>query len=436
MSQEESNNKGTKEVGIQNSQFSEANRLHEFAFELTSLISKEDLKSKLWLTRSGLFVIECFREKIEEAFSVWFKKIAEINKTIESERIRRHLFGNEYPRSYYIMDGKRPVPGYLICVETRDLRKTGIRHYEGFPLDTKTFIHPKDPILESSPNVKGVSTTKGFQVILTHKNKEIAFSLESLSKFQVAMGDWRQVNEKFPVASESYRDAVLALSWLRPRIRQIPRKYHILVPAAYRDEKKFSYWSLKNIIFIGDERVLFDCYALRGKAYRSLFFNEIELLSKNPRFRQIGDIKLKGNPGPIFAVTEVNSVKINLSIRCLWAFQSAIDFRDPLEKIPPRYTVFDIIRRLSVLLPVSEPVDHSRIGAKTLEKVMTKDPVFRKSGHYLFVLDSHSTIYEIYRKDEWRPTQTSIPKMESKPIMENRKRRRFRRRRQKPVVDR
>src|SRR5690606_33823967 len=140
---------------------------------------------KLRMLAQGMFVDEGAQGELLEAYSSWYADYAMREKlpdTPDRERLKSKLFECLSRHTYYLLDGKALLCGRVLQGEITGVPTSLIPTFRGSLLDATTYIHMRDPILQSTEGIVATIGTTGLKVQVQTRKHSLTLDMVKLLK--------------------------------------------------------------------------------------------------------------------------------------------------------------------------------------------------------------------------------------------------------------
>ncbi|MBX7137110.1 MAG: hypothetical protein K1X83_03930 [Oligoflexia bacterium] len=359
-----------------------------FLLELTKHLGREQILSNLRVLTKGLFVSEPFAQTLVAKYQEWHKTVTGSFSQQSDERARKHLFGQEDPKVYYLIEGKQCLTGFLAALPFAQPDRLPIPHYPGSLIDAATQLHPKDPFLQSAAGIKAVTDlAKGLQFSLQVKRWEYRISPELLQRFSEMVIQSRRLNREFDQVQRGLRYALPALSTVLSRARLLRGKKKTLIPSKFRRDPKLKLVRFKRLYFVLlDENRIDHIYELRARNLVIFLRQELDLLKRDKHSQRIGGLSLAIKPGPSAGFISIKGHKLRISRRVFSRFlEGLLRLRESPAELPSHYTLRDAIKLLAQLLQQGTWIPKREIPQRIFEKLAGHETLIQ-SGQWYFII--------------------------------------------------
>ena len=364
-----------------------ADSVHLFIGAIGSLLPREELKNSIRVTPRGVFVEERGFHRLVEAYQLWLKNQTGGEVTKSTDKCIKRLFDTLQPPQYYLVEGKQCLLGFLVKCSIEQPQRYGIPFYLGSLLDTREYLHPRDPFLASMKNVEIFHKPLGLELKVPFKGKSIRLPAEVLKDFAALAQNSSKLLEKNPQAGRSLRDSLMVVIRLLGKTREISDKEPLLIPSRYRNKKDLKYFGLGSLVFVTERGgVLAGCYELRGKNFVLLVRNEVELSARAARGRQIGAIELPPRRSRFVGAIQVKHDRYWLHPRAFREFIDQAPHAPSLrESFSGPFTIFDCLKKMPFVFAAAGSADQRQVAAY-LAKPAPRGARFRVKDDWIFVI--------------------------------------------------
>lgn len=373
----------------------------EFFQNIRTLFHKDELARFLFVTKSGVVVAESFSAKLIDAYIPWLSQKADKNLDFSQSDIRRKIFLTPYPPAVYIMQGATVTIGFLIPCPTEQLRNSGMKIYEGIPLDTETNLNPKDPLFLEGKGIWCDPLPLGLTVSIERKGKVYQFPFTFIEQFRKWLSANDELRREFP--RRGMRDLVKQISRVCMRIRFFPKQIPLLIPSQYRNNRDIVLSFLRGAIFVSTaERKFTDVFGYRGKALRNLVRDEIQSSILNSDIRNLGPARVKNTQDGFLATVDIGGIIHKFGYSALYSFLEEIGHharanRNGLPgRLQTRFTVRDIIVQLAFMLTEAKPILWDKVPQGFRDMNHQSDVFLVVHGEWFFTVDRNKMVRTAY----------------------------------------
>lgn len=341
--------------------------ISEFLHTLSELVATADQKNHLRSTYDGIFIAMPFVKEIVNLFKNWFEKKTAGEITRTEKKCTKRLFGSITPQQYYLVEGKSCLMGYLIPYPVKEPQKLKLPYYLGSLLDTQTYLHPKDPLLEQLNGVTALTSNSGvrFQIKIRQQLFEVNTpSLTEFAKVISTASHHTNDNSKNMDQAPSLRTALPLFVKLFQHSRPLEQNWRLLIPAIYERQAGISFRQNRDWIFIvNNHSQLISCYQLHGRNLFRFIWREYVAFRQHSRSQRIGNFELRAKKSNYCGVFKLGNSIYVLPPQTLKQFIEQISASRKLrDGMPARYTVGDCLhkfcscfQRISLTQPQSRP---------------------------------------------------------------------------------
>jgi hypothetical protein len=368
-----------------------------FIDALPSLLTRQEIEAYYKLTPLGLFLVESELEHIVDLYKAWFEKSGLGLSQRSVEKAKRRLFEREQPEPYYIFEGKKPIPGYLITLRSKPKSST-LLQYRDKPLSALTQLHLRDPILYNTPGLISELDRDGLKMKVTLKGLAIYLDPNTPTVFYQIAKRSRALKKRFPNCADSVRSALPALVQLLQLSHPISRKRFHLLPTKARKGDEFLVCRAGPLMFMLNRTDhLSDLSELHASGLWDFLVQELNLTSELDGLRGIKSIRIKRtasqskitNRSKIVAELLTPTRSYLLPRAALINFISLIPDLQPTPKVAQKpSTLRDILVLLGDLFTKASKAQSERVAKRELRSV----------DNLQFVISSDLTIEAIRLK--------------------------------------
>lgn len=367
-----------------------------FFLELPNRLSTSRLNSAYRLTRDGLFVAE---EELESFFSLYQDWLQDLSAADESrrsiEKVRKKFLGNEQPKLWYLLDGKRVLLGVLLKGEIPEARNSRIPYYQANLLDPLDNLHPADPILQAIPGLKArISAREGLLLSFARLERAEAESVELREpELRACIKELRavpKIAQRYPTIKASLREALPVLQEIFRQARNLSANEQLLIPSSLEQKSNLRILQSHGVYFALEGSKLLATFSHRGSALKRFLKAELRELEKS-------GFVLKGftplaNRQDAVAKTWSEGLSFYVQGRALLLFATQIQRLPKLRKKMPRlFTSRELFQKFTELFRASRPINELQIlGA--LKHRRRPNTRYRRSGNWLFFISERSSI--------------------------------------------
>ncbi|RMG40011.1 MAG: hypothetical protein D6719_12190 [Candidatus Dadabacteria bacterium] len=368
-----------------------------FAVYLSETLDEEKRRRKLRVLKRGIFVHEELIDHIADVYTEWINSLSG-NKKLPREKAFKRLFGSELPDFYYIVEGKQALPGVLAEGEIPKPEKLDITVHHGSLLDTKDYLHPRDPLFENS---KGISSeldpVKGLKITLEAGKRSYLVNTAILTEFRELAANNNRLKREFPRMVKSVRFVPEALRHLLRKSRHISERRKVLIPASFRKERNIEIRRVGAIYFLIDgSGNIVKCYEIRGKNQAVFVRSELNALLSKGRNRKLGNFRFAGMKERYLGTLPIHELPLKVSRKILNQFIGMLEEHQiTFEKLPERYTVRDAVEALLAIIEKGSWLLERDVPRRILEQVREKSN-YLKSGEWIITVTRPDLISALY----------------------------------------
>jgi hypothetical protein len=361
--------------------------VHLFLDGLKDLFPRELLKDAVRITPHGLFVEKGSFQKVIEGYQAWLRKRTGGTVVKSVDKCVKRLFGSHEPPQFYLVEGKQCLLGYMVPCEVQQPQKYNLPFYLGSLLDTREYLHPRDPFLMELRGVEVTPKPQGVEVKFTAQRRSIRVAADVLKQFSQLAANSHKLLEKNSRAGTALRDSLEALIRLVGKAQPVMENEPLLVPSRNKERRGLSYLRLGTLVFVLERaETLVGCYELRGKNFQRMLRQELTALARNCRGHRIGAFELPKGRSKYLGSIEIKNEHYLVHPRAFSQFLDSIRGSAALrESFAGGFTVADCIKKMPYIFASSERVEPRQI-ANYLEKNAPRGARYRVRDEWIFVI--------------------------------------------------
>lgn len=382
---------------------------NEFYTELPKLIPSHELEKGVRLLKDGVFVDEGVEPSVLTAYERWVDK--QTGERISPEKIRRRLYGSRIPEKVYVLDGNRVLCGTVLNGGVVDPNRSPIAKYPVPPTSAKNSFHPRDRALSLIDGLRSrITNHEGLVIDVSGKAGKIEFDESFLVKFVQMLRNSKRILAEHPEVRGPIRDSLQLVKELLERAQ--PVEATGVVPTKFQKDDTVRYLKCKGftIICSASGRLL-GCYESKGRGLSSFVRAEAAQFGTDPAVRAVPGFEGKSARPQYLGKLWKKGHSYHLHIKAYYSLQRELERgSDPRFKLAKRYSVNDVIFRLSTLFSLalyeSEltllPVlgRHRQTGAK-----------YFRNGDWIFVITEKNVVTSCFKSREPLPAQPELEKL-------------------------
>lgn len=361
-----------------------------FVNEVKKLFPVSEIKENIRATHKGLFVSEAFSETLLKAYQVWFEKqtAGEIHKSLEKSKKR--LFGSLDPESYYLVEGKNCIIGFLVQYEMKEPLRYGLPYYLGVLSSKKVSIHQNDPILAALKDVEILSAASGGGIRFKVGNNYFVADQIALNYFLSTAQNSTRTMQEYPEITESLGVLSKAFVNLFRKSKLVPPDRILLVPENFQDKGKYTFRVLGSTVFVIDKKLnVISVYGTRGRDQYRLFRREFASF----RPKHIGSFEIYPDRHKLLGCFKYSERSYQLAAQALMDFANhMLDSPDKKDVLQGVITVRKVYQRFSEVFQTSQAIPKHLVKSY-LEKFKRPIAECRINGVWIFVI-SHDAVVE------------------------------------------
>jgi hypothetical protein len=410
-----------------------------FYLDLPNLIPQVELNSGFRHTRKGIFVSEDSEHSLISAYQKWLQEQTGKEKAKNEDKCRKRLYGTEDIKLFYLLDGKRCIPGHLLRgyagePSTPKKGKNSIPAYQGELLDPVAFLHPKDPFLQKMENVEyKFIPSVGSILYFSSKKATTKVSFDKLQQFADVARASKDLRKRFPEIVYSLRDCIKPLKELLATARPKKGKAPSIIPNEFAKLKPSLALTHGSLTFLLDkDSNLLATYHSKGPAFRKRLLIEIEqLVTQHPLTSVKGFTLLKGKQKNLGKV-RIKNASYQLEQNSFFHFLRLLLRSKSKNPLPHFITARDVMLRLISALRASkaptEEVEKELTGGRRIS-----GRSYRVSGKWVFVVSDKTNIAACFTRKGHYKEEPAPEHKKLKPASTSKaKKRRRARRKPKP----
>ena len=363
-----------------------------FFDSVSKLLPRHTVQDNLRVTSKGVFVQETTVATIVETYRDWQQQASGNAEKRSIEKVERKLFGEGERTLFYVLDGKKCLPGYLMLGGVSDPQKANIPRYSANLMDTAEYLHPRDPFLLTLAGVSSrLNPKEGFILEFNSNRRSVSIAEAGLLEFARALRLSPELLEQFPEAAKSLRYCIEPLRNILAQVHEAPAGQRFIVPERYLRRSDICYLRYKTMVFVVENNRVCDCYETRGKGLRAFIRKELAALSAANSLNIRGFEAKSGRPQYLGKLWQ-RGISFHVHNRAFSGFLRKLSASKNLKKkLPPRITVRQLLERFIPVFQSATAVEereiHSALGPN--RKPLSK---YRRSGNWLFVIVDKNVI--------------------------------------------
>ncbi len=352
--------------------------LDAFLGQIEVSLTKDDIARFLYLGSKHLFIVESFWSPFLSAYTHFLATLGQ-GGLVSKEKAEKKLFPEGVPISQYIFEGKQPLPVIAVDLAGIDTSKMRIRRYNGEPLQTGGYMHPKDPLLLAK---EGVVYSNGYFCVTRPDGIALRFNQDLAGQFKDMVDKLPEILTSYPQAGASLRFSVLGLVDALMSASIDRRKKPVLVPLGFNRQAHLL-WRYKNFYFVEQREValISDIFCPYGDEGASFFKREIGVLQRQSRPGKASLFKLR-HDGRVELETFHKTARIDY--RILRDFYGRIIRSRDSRKLSRFTSVKDLLVLLAKSVKAATPIPEHRLSRELKEKARG-DLVLKYGGWHFFV---------------------------------------------------
>ncbi|MFN8390304.1 MAG: hypothetical protein U0136_08450 [Bdellovibrionota bacterium] len=366
-----------------------------FLDRLPELLKSHEIQSSFRLTKQGVFVDESAVPRLYEAYQQWLSKAAGEPETRTLEKCKKRFFGTEEPKLYYVLDGNRCLAGFLLRDEITDPKRIKLPVYQANLQDTLESLHHRDPFLSSLEKVKTRMTThEGFVIELLCGARRFEVNEEGVREFAHVLRSSPRLLARFPDAKKALRYVLDPMRQVLEQAHALSPTHSLLVPERLKSKPELTMLRAHGMTFaVQQQKKICGCFRTAGKSLARFLRKEIQTLQalKTPE-PPVRGLQLDSPKKHCIAKTWSEGISFHLQLRALILFLQQTERSPKLrKKLPPLFSVRDLLGRFVSLFRSSKPVDERAVLA-IIGRRREALARYRRVGNWLFVIVDKNVI--------------------------------------------
>lgn len=338
------------------------------------------LKRNIKQTSNGIFVNEQAITEFIEGFDKHLFDLTQTYPRKDFTKSLKKLFATEQPVVNYLIEGKSTSVGYVISTNQRF---PSLLNLNSITLDSKAYLHPRDPLFDSIPGLSTALAATGLDFKYTSKH-EYLFNLDTLKAFQKIIEKSKILISKYPNAPTSLR---VALTDFIDFINILKKPNYKIVISNKFPHPNYLYLSWNKIILTVQNSRIVQIYNLRGPSFNEFVDNELKARINVPNFTQI-------NSGSLVGKFEMPNRNFKLTNTILANF-IADNLEANLKYLKNYFTVKDAIEALAKLLTTANNISEHDLPFSPMR--MPRISYYENLGWY-FAVDQNKNLVGITTK--------------------------------------
>jgi hypothetical protein len=381
------------------------------------------VKDGMRALRCGVFVDEILQADLIVAYRSWLSSVQGGNVSPSDEKCMRRLFNSEQPELFYLLDGNRCIPGFLIAADgTLERNRFPLVWSQAPLMDATNYLHPRDRVLTETPGVAlGHGTGKGFYLEIVAGAQRFRIEEKALQRFAACVRDSSALLKEFPEMRGALRYAISPLQRVLKNATLVPANQRILVPALLRTNKDITLFRYQSLVLVlNKQSALLDCFEPRGKSLREFIERELELAGA----KRVGTFELTPRDRRFVGKIKIKSKYFQLHRKAFFEVVRTVGVSPTLRKqLKGRYTVIDCLKELEDVLRCADWVSYENpstaVGpskqSKSKQGKQNKPKRRLQFGSWTFVTGEK---FSILACEERRPG--ALPQREKRPAQKKR----------------
>ncbi len=363
-----------------------------FLEQVPKLIPSHEVENNLRITKLGVFVGEGFVEKIVQVYQKWIQEVSQSERS--GEKCWRRLFGENELKLYYLLDGNKCIPGFLLQGEVAEPQKLKIKFYQGNLLDPVKCVHPKDPyFFQMEKVIARMTTHQGLIFEISAKNRKFEADEKFLIEFSNVIKSSKWFNRDFPEVSRALRYSLAPLTKFLERIQEVPLNEQMLVPDAFIDKRNVKYFRSKGVVFVIEGNKLLSCYSIKGRGLSRFIDREVLTFSPRAEMRHIGRFDPERPKKACLGKVWAKGMSMHIHRRAFDMFLYQISrSRNLRDKLNNRFSVAQVIDRFVGIFINARFMDEREI-LPYISRHRVQMAKYRMVGRWIFIIVDKNILY-------------------------------------------
>lgn len=351
----------------------------------------QQFRDLIRVTPRGLFVENTAVETVVSYFQKWFQEYTKgaASRTIEKSKIR--LFGDQALDPQYLVEGKTVLLGLLAPGEIQSPQQSGLPYYLGALINSKNFLHPKDPLLAGINGLSIRSLPSGTEVTVKLRDRTLRIPRQALDEFMRIAALSPFLERRNPGITHSLAVALKVLVGIADRSRPLRPGSVILVPHRYSGVKNAIIRLSRKFLLVEQSGELKVIAELNARNLNEFLRTE---LSTGPK-QALGSFKLAPRRAPNIGDFQIKGSTYTLRPR---AFAEFVEFiaraKEPREKFSKPYTTQECFERFSSFFQLAQPFDRRKLEKALSDRRVTASDV-RVHGGWIFAISRRGVITRV-----------------------------------------
>ncbi len=311
----------------------------------------------------------------------------------------RRLFETAQPVLYYLLDGNRCLPGYLMPIAgLRREQHQHIPHYGANLLDTAEYLHPRDPILQTISGLKAeMRPHYGLVLSLTLNGRPQTITGDALTDFSKTAREMPYLAAEYPSLAGPVRDAINPLVDLLRASRPVGRKERLLIPLRYREQDKFRMLRAGPLVFVMQEpEIIVGCFGTSVRTAQRVLKEDLERLRSGQGGRRPKGFELSASrKAPFLGRIVLGKGAFLVDPRAVLQFFHFTRRAHLSAKVLAlRYTALEVLETFALFFAAAKPEQQTRAhAAQKRTRSNDKQTVrYRRNGAWIFGVDGQNII--------------------------------------------
>lgn len=371
-----------------------------FVESLRKLLPSHEFENSVRMTKQGLFVEDRIVPQILDAYQRWIQSTVERAEKRSEEKVRRKLFGTDQrPTLYYVLDGRRCLPGFLLVGSVGDAQKLRITPYQANLLDTQNSLHPRDPILASQEHVKAtLSPQDGFQLEFHGGGQRFVVDEAGLRGIVRNLRGEPGFLKEHPQLNSPLRETLGVVAEFLSRLKPFTGGQRLLIPDRLKQQRDVQLFRHRGFICLveGEGRIT-GMYEVKGKGLGRFLREEISALTQPDGTNVVRGFDSKANKIQYLGKIWTHGMSFHLHLRAYRLFEREVQKSDAGPgRVGERYSVRDVVERIVSTFGRSQPVEELAI-LELLGKRRQPFAKYRRAKGWIFIVTDKNILFSCIR---------------------------------------
>lgn len=371
-----------------------------FVEGLRKLLPSHEFESGVRMTKQGLFVEDRLVPQILDAYQRWLQSASDRPEKRSEDKIRRKLFGTDQnPTLYYLLDGKRCLPGFILAGSIGDAQKLRITPYQANLQDTKDSLHPRDPLLATQDRVRArLSPQEGFSLEFEAGAQRFTLDESGLRGVVRNLRAEPGYLKEHPELAGPLRETLGTVAEFFARLKPVDQSQRLLVPDRLKQQGETRLFRYRSFICLVEAsgRVT-GMYEVKGKGFGRFLRDEIAALAQPDGTNLIRGFDSKASKIQYLGKLWTHGMSFHLHLRAYRLFEREVQRSEAGPgKVPVRYSVRDVLDRLVQSFGRAQPVEELTI-LELLGKRRQPFAKYRRAKGWIFIVTDKNVLFSCIR---------------------------------------